>query len=118
MERNVHLEQRALGMALADPELARAHPDLHLYMTIEEHRAAWRALAEGKGDLVALAERFGEDFGAYLAGLAVNDSFCPQNFPAYVRVLKALHDERAFAARLERLRPKRRSDDPFRGRGL
>jgi hypothetical protein len=113
----IYIEQRLLGMALADPKLFDKHPDLHEFMVDERHRRIWRVMALNH-TAVDLAEPQNEDVAAYLIDLAVNESFCPQNFPAYVRVLKQLHAERGFKARLDRMRPQRQSDDPFKGRGL
>jgi hypothetical protein len=101
------IEQRLLGMMLANPSLAA---ELHAEKSDFSWPAHWEIFdairVQKTGDVVALARVVGPDLGAYMLDLLQNESYAPQNFRAYARAFTEILDERKYAERVNRLRPK------------
>lgn len=112
-----YLEQRLLGMAMADPTLVEGLEDLDKRFAVPDHIRAWRLLVDLKtSDPLVLAEYCDPDFLDYLLDLRDHESFSPQNWPAYVRAVLEVDRERAYQIHCSRrLRPhKSGSPNPFK----
>lgn len=100
-----YLEARLIGMLLVSP--ARLHETTELKAQDFGNSLYWDVLQALRGvgnDIHAIVERIPDPWlGELLVHLAANESFCPENIPAYVRGIRDAASHRSFKASVGKL---------------